>query len=197
MEGMLRCTASKPFCTALDLRNAHKQIRIIPEHVKRSVVTTPDDNMVSQVQIGDCNAPATYQALMYYLFSAYVRCFIIYLDNIVIYSDILEDHIAHVKLVLDILYKEKLYLSWHKLRFLVPELKLLGHVIDDEGIRMDSDKVNLVLNWKIPTNCNLLRGFIGSVGYLADDIPGIRIPMGILSTITADTVPFQWRAISI
>ena len=123
MEGMLRCTASKLFHTALDLKNAYEQIRIIPEHVKRSAVTTPDSNMVSQVvQIRDCNALAMYQVLMYYLFSAYVSHFMdIYLDNIVIYSDTLEDHIAHVKLVLDILYKEKLYLSQHKLRFLVPE----------------------------------------------------------------------------
>lgn len=112
-EGMLKHTASRPFHTALDLKNAYQQIRIIPEHVERSAVMTPDGNMVNQVvQIGDCNAPVTYQALMYYLFSAYVGCFMdIYLDDIVIYSSTLDKHIAHVKLVLDILYKEKLYLS--------------------------------------------------------------------------------------
>ena len=73
MEGMLRRVASKPFQTMLDLKNAYEQIRIIPEHVERSAVTTPDGNMVSQVvQQGDCNAPATYQSLMNHLFSAYI-----------------------------------------------------------------------------------------------------------------------------
>jgi hypothetical protein len=57
---------------------------------------------------------------------------------------------------------------------------------------MDPDKVDSVLGWKVPTNRDLLRGFIGSVGYLADDIPNIRIPMGVLSAITGDTVPFRW-----
>ena len=57
---------------------------------------------------------------------------------------------------------------------------------------MDAEKVNSVLNWKIPTNRDLLRGFIGSVGYLANDIPNIRIPMGVLSAITGDMVPFRW-----
>ena len=57
---------------------------------------------------------------------------------------------------------------------------------------MDPDKVDSVINWKVPTNHDLLRGFIGSVGYLADDIPGFRIPMGILSAITGDKVPFRW-----
>ena len=98
----------------------------------------------------------------------------------------------HVRMVLEILEREKLYLSKSKLHFLQPELKLLGRIIDDQGIRMDSDKVDSVLNWKIPTNRDLLRGFIGSVGYLADDIPNVRIPMGVLSSITGDTVPFRW-----
>ena len=57
---------------------------------------------------------------------------------------------------------------------------------------MDTEKVDSVLNWKVPTNRDLLRGFIGSVGYLADDIPNVRIPMGVLNAITGDTVPFRW-----
>lgn len=57
---------------------------------------------------------------------------------------------------------------------------------------MDPDKVDSVLNWKIPMNWDLLRGFIGSVGYLADDIPNVQISMGVLSSITGDMVPFRW-----
>lgn len=87
----------------------------------------------------------------------------IFLDDISIYSETLDDHIKHVKLVLDILAKEKLYLSGGKRHFIVPELKLLGRIVDNEGIRMDSEKVDSVLNWKVPTNRDLLRGFIGSV----------------------------------
>jgi hypothetical protein len=62
-------TANKPFQMMLDLKDAYEQIRIVPEHVNRSSVTTPDGNMVSLVvQQGDCNALATYQALMNHLF---------------------------------------------------------------------------------------------------------------------------------
>ncbi|CAA7268127.1 unnamed protein product [Cyclocybe aegerita] len=194
MEGMLRRMVSKLFRTALDLKSAYEQIRIIPEHVERMSMTTPDGNMVSHViQIGDCNAPVTYQALMNHLFSPYIGRFMdVYLDDIVIYDDDLDEHAEHVKLVLDILAEEKLYLSKDKLRFIAPELKLLGRVINDKGIRMDTDKVDSVLNWKVPTNRDLLRGFLGSVGYLADDVPGVRIPMGVLSALTGDTVPFRW-----
>jgi hypothetical protein len=136
MEGMLRRTTSKPLRTALDLKSTYEQIRIVPEHVARSMVTTPDGNMISQViQIGDCNAPATYQALMNYLFSSYIGRFMdIYLDDIVVYSNTLEEHTAHVKSVLDILSREKLYLSRSKLRFIASELKILGCIINNEGI---------------------------------------------------------------
>ena len=56
------------------------------------------------IQIGDCNAPAMYQALMNHLFSNYIGNWMdVYLDNIIIYSETLEEHIKHVKIVLDIL----------------------------------------------------------------------------------------------
>ena len=57
---------------------------------------------------------------------------------------------------------------------------------------MDPNKVDSVVNWKVPTNRDLLCGFLGSVGYLADDVPGVQVPMGILTALTGDTVPFHW-----
>jgi hypothetical protein len=57
---------------------------------------------------------------------------------------------------------------------------------------MDPDKVDNVLSWKTPTNRDLLRGFLGSVGYLADDIPSVRIPMAVLHGLTGDAMSFRW-----
>jgi hypothetical protein len=57
---------------------------------------------------------------------------------------------------------------------------------------MDPDKVDSVVNWKMPTNRDLLRGFLGSVGYLAEDLAKVRILMGVLHGITGDRVPFRW-----
>jgi Reverse transcriptase (RNA-dependent DNA polymerase) len=139
---------------ALDLKATYKQIQIVPEHVSRSAITMPDGNMVSLVmQMGDCNAPVTYQALMNHLFSSFIERFMnAYLDDIIIYSDTLEEHVTHVKNVLCILQKEKLYLSKNKLFFLATELNVLGHKINNSGIQMDPDKVNSISKWKVPTN---------------------------------------------
>lgn len=193
-EGILRHAAAHPFQTLMDGKDAYEQIWIQPNHVNWTAVTTPNGNMVSLViQIGDCNAPATYQALMNHIFSAYIGRFMdIYLDDIVIYSNTLEEHVQHVKTIIDILTKEKLYLSKKKLHFLKSEIKILGWIVNDNGIQMDPDKVDTVINWKTPTNRDLLRGFLGSVGYLADDIPNVCIPMAVLHGLTGDTVSFQW-----
>jgi len=79
------------------------------------------------MQIGDCNASATWQALMNHIFSPYIGVFMdVYLDDIIIYSNSLEEHVKHVKIIVDILKKEELYLLEPKLHFLVKELKILG-----------------------------------------------------------------------
>jgi len=57
---------------------------------------------------------------------------------------------------------------------------------------MDPDKVNSIVNWKVPTNRTLCKGFVGSVGYLADDIYKVRIPLGVLAEASAETKPFVW-----
>ena len=68
----------------------------------------------------------------------------------------------------------------------------MGQVVDDDGIRMDPAKVDKILAWKTPMNRDALRSFLGAVGFLADDIYNVRVPMGTLTEITEDTVPFRW-----
>lgn len=158
IDGMLCRVASAKYKSLLDLKDAYEQIQIILEHVEQSAVTTPDGNMVSLViQQGDCNVPATYQAVMNHIFSAYIGRFLdIYLDDIMVYPDSFEEHLKHVKIVIDILRQEKLYLSLKKLHFLADELQLLGCIVGCSGIRMDPAKVDSVVAWKMPTNQDLL-----------------------------------------
>lgn len=107
-EGILRRAARRRFRSMMDGKDAYEQIRIDPAHVQHTAVTTPDGNMICHViQQGDCNAPATYQASMNHIFSPYLGQFMdVYLDDVIIYSDTLEDHIKHVKLVIDVLTRE-------------------------------------------------------------------------------------------
>ena len=196
IEEILREVSKHKFRSLIDGKDAYEQIRIIPGHVSRTLFTTPDGTMESLVmQQGDCNAGATHQTLMNHIFASYIGVFMyVYLDDIIIFSDSVKEHVEHVRTIFDILRRERLFLGPNKMQFFAEELKILGHIIDDKGIRMDPHKVDKVLNWKTPTNKDLLRSFIGAVGFLAPDCKGIRIPMGHLSSLTAESRPWRWDA---
>jgi Reverse transcriptase (RNA-dependent DNA polymerase)/RNase H-like domain found in reverse transcriptase len=170
-------------------------IRVEPDNVWKTLFNTLDGTMVSNVmQQGDCNAPTMYQTLMNYLFSVFIGVFMdVYLNDIIIYSDSISDHLKHCRTVLAILRQQKLYLSTpDKLQFFATKLKILGHVIDDNGIVMDPDKVDPISKWKTPTNWDLLLQFVGAAGYVAENCPNLRIESSVLSTLTGSTTIWRW-----
>ena len=97
IEAILRNVASHPFRSLIDGKDAYEQIRVVPEHVSRTLFTTPDGTMVSHVmQLGDCNGGATYQALMNHIFAPHLGVFMdVYLDDVVIYYVRIRDLSLH------------------------------------------------------------------------------------------------------
>ncbi|CAG8640341.1 4465_t:CDS:1, partial [Acaulospora colombiana] len=164
IQNILETVAQFKYKSLIDGRDAYEQIRVDPKDVQKTLFNTPDGTMVSYVmQQGDTNAGATYQTLMNHIFASFIGIFMfVYLDDIIIFSNTVEDHVKHIRLVLDVLRKEKLYLSSSdKLQFFARPLVILGHVIDDKGIKMDPHKVDRISNWKTPTNATLVAGFTG------------------------------------
>ena len=104
IEGILRKVSHHKYRSLIDGKDAYEQIRVIPKHVSRTIFTTPDGTMESLVmQQGDCNAGATYQTLMNHTFAPYIGVFVyVYLDDIIIFSDSIREHIDHIRTVLDI-----------------------------------------------------------------------------------------------
>ncbi|KAF9441469.1 DNA/RNA polymerase [Macrolepiota fuliginosa MF-IS2] len=92
------------------------------------------------------------------------------LDNLFIYMEDLESHVEAVMTTIDILEVEKFYVNPRKMQLLKEVLLALGWVVSNEGICMDLDKVDNLAKWKMPTNKELLHGFLGSAGSLADNI---------------------------
>ena len=136
IETIVHNVVTHPYHTLLDREDTYEQIFVMPEDVPKTLFTMPDGMIVSHVmQISDCNAGMTYQSLMNHIFALYIGSFMdVYLDNIVIYLDMPEKHVKHVKTVIDTLHVNKLYLSEHKLQFFMDELCILGHIIDHEGV---------------------------------------------------------------
>ncbi|GKF79800.1 putative reverse transcriptase domain-containing protein, partial [Tanacetum coccineum] len=86
---------------------------------------------------------------------------IVFIDDILIYSKTKEDHEVHLRLVLELLRKEKLYAKFSKCEFWLQELHFLGHVVNQSGIHVDPSKIKAVKNWKAPTTSSEIRSFFG------------------------------------
>ncbi|CEL56461.1 hypothetical protein RSOLAG1IB_11933 [Rhizoctonia solani AG-1 IB] len=184
-----------PYKSVLNGKDAYKQIRVEEKDVPKTLFHTPLGTMVSQVmQQGDCNTGATYQQLMNHLFSAHIGVFMyVYLDNIIIFSNTIKEHVSHIRAILNILEQEKFYLSPKKMQFFTKEINLLGHVINKKGIKMDPHKVHSIKKWKTPTTKEQVASYIGALGYLAPNCKGIRQPMAILSKCASGTGQFCWE----
>jgi hypothetical protein len=130
----------------LDMSDAYEQIRIEPEDVHKTSFSTIYGTFRSHVmQQGDCNAPATFQRLMTHIFRDFIGSFVhVYLDDIFIFSNSTEEHERHLALVFDAFRKAQLYLSREKVNLYAKSMECLGHVIDDDGIHADEDKMTRI-----------------------------------------------------
>uniref|UniRef100_A0A3Q7IFJ0 Reverse transcriptase domain-containing protein n=1 Tax=Solanum lycopersicum TaxID=4081 RepID=A0A3Q7IFJ0_SOLLC len=115
---------------------------------------------------GLTNAPATFCTLMNRLFHSYLDQFVVvYLDDIVVYSDNMEDHVKHLCKVFEILRNNELYVKREKCSFAQPIVRFFGHTISHGKIQMDSDKIAAINNWEAPTKVPELRSFLVLANY--------------------------------
>ncbi|GKA09082.1 putative reverse transcriptase domain-containing protein [Tanacetum coccineum] len=90
---------------------------------------------------------------------------IVFIDDILIYSKSKKEHEVHLKLILELLEKEKLFGKFSKCEFWLQEVRFLRHVVNNEGIHVDPSKIEAVKNWKPPKTPTKIRSFLGLAGY--------------------------------
>jgi hypothetical protein len=96
---------------------------------------------------------------------------IVFIDDILVYSENEEDHAEHLRIVLTKLRDHQLYAKFSKCEFWLRTIPFLGHVLYEEGISVDPSKVQEVMYWKTPTTVHEVQSFLGLAGYYRRFIP--------------------------
>ena len=179
----------------IDLSDAYEQVRIVLEDIEKTGFATPYGTFLSMVmQQGDCNAPATFQRLMTTIFQDFIGRFVhVYLDDIFVYSDSVADHEKHLRLVFTKLREQKLYLSRAKCDLYSKRMDCLGHIIDDDGLHADADKMSRIREWRTPRSYNEVQRFLGLVNYIAPFMPNVTAYTTPLSEMEHNGRAFVWR----
>ncbi|KAI2658554.1 Transposon Tf2-9 polyprotein [Labeo rohita] len=149
--------------TKLDLRSAYNLIRIrAGDEWKTAFSTTTGHYEYRVMPFGLANSPSYFQAFVNDVFRDMLnRWVIIYIDDILIYSNSYSEHVQHVRAVLQRLVKHELYAKEEKCEFHQERITFLGYVISPEGVAMDESKVNAVRNWPRPKTLKELQRFLG------------------------------------
>ena len=135
---------------------------------------------------GVTNAPGVFMEYMNRIFHAFLDQFVVvFIDDILIYSKIEEEHAEHLKIVLQALKEKQLYAKLSKCEFWLSEVSFLGHIISGSGIAIvDPSKVDAVSQWETLKSVTEIRSFLGLTGYYRRFIEGfskLALPLTQLS----------------
>ncbi|SPO29980.1 uncharacterized protein UTRI_10291 [Ustilago trichophora] len=151
----------------IDLTSGYWQIRLKPEDVSKTAFNTRIGKFEFLVMpFGLKNAPSVFQTLVNRVLRPYLDKFVIvYLDDILIYSNTLDEHREHVSRILEILEQHRLFAKPSKCIFGTTSIEFCGHLVGQGNIKPLEDKVKLIRDWPRPTSIHDLRSFLGLCSY--------------------------------
>lgn len=168
IDDILDSLSGNKYFTVLDMKSGYHQIEIEEQHKDRIAFTVGPLRFFefNKMCFGLANAPATYQRLQEQcLGDLHLKICFIYLDDLIIFSRTFDEHITRLRQVFSRIQDYGLKLSPKKCSFLIKQVKYIGHIVSEQGVQADPDKIDKVKNWPTPTNPDQVRSFLGFVGY--------------------------------
>jgi hypothetical protein len=151
----------------IDLRSGYHQIKIRPCDIPKTTFSTRYGLYEYLIMsFGLTNAPTYVMYLMNSVFMPKLDKFVmVFIDDILIYSKDEDEHMQHLRIVLQRLQDHQLYAKFSKCEFWLSSVKFLGHTISSEGISVYPSKVQEVMDRNLPNSVHQIRSFLGLAGY--------------------------------
>ncbi|GJU68766.1 putative reverse transcriptase domain-containing protein [Tanacetum coccineum] len=160
---------------------------------QEEIVVVRDFPELSGTDLSELQDKGSFDKIFVSMRKPYLDKFVIvFIDDILIYSKTQEEHVEHLRLVLELLKKEKLYAKFSKCEFWLREVQFLGHVINGNGIHVDPSKIEAVKNWKAPRTLTEVRSFLGLAGYYRRFIENFSKIAKSLTILTQKCKTFDW-----
>lgn len=178
----------------LDLLSGYHQMQVHPDDRHKTAFRTRYGHYeFNVVPFGLTNAPAAFSTMMRNALDPLIdTCVVVYLDDILIYSNNVDDHLRDIRQVLTLLRKAGLYCKLSKCSFMQEETEFLGHVISKDGLKTNAGLVKAVREWPTPRNQREIMQFLGLTNFYHQYIKGyadIALP---LTQLLGSNASFAW-----
>ncbi|KAL5515018.1 hypothetical protein EMCRGX_G000127 [Ephydatia muelleri] len=184
------------YFSTLDLASGYWQVEVDPLDREKTAFITPFGlHQFRVMPFGLSNAPATFQRLMEQVLAGlhWSTC-LVYLDDIIVFSRTVADHLDQLRDVFTSLKNAGLTLKPSKCHLLQMEVRYLGHVVSGKGIQTDPEKVRSVFDWPIPLNQKDLKCFLGLASYYRRFVQGFAQVAAPLNALTNKGKEWMWTA---
>ena len=178
----------------IDLQKGFHQLRVKEANVPKTAFRTRYGLFEFMVMpFGVTNAPTFFMDLMHQIFSPFLDKFVvIFVDDILIYSKNEQEHEEHLRIVLETLRREELYVGLSKCSFRLPSISFLGHIITRDGISSDPKKVQTVRDWPTPKTAKQVKQFVGLAGYYRRFVKDFSKLVAPMTKLTRKGEKFIW-----
>ncbi|KAJ9543842.1 LOW QUALITY PROTEIN: hypothetical protein OSB04_023549 [Centaurea solstitialis] len=179
------------YFSKINFRSGYHQMRVREEDIAKTAFRTRYGHYEFLVMpFGLTNAPAVF---MNRVCRPYLDKFVIvFIDDILIYSQSKEDHEQHLRSILELLKAEELYAKFSKCEFWIREVHFLGQVVNKEGIQVDPAKIEAIKKWEAPKTPTEIRQFLGMAGYYRRFIANFSKIAQPLTALTQKDKKFIW-----
>jgi len=196
MDFILQNIVGSQRMSMLDGFSGYNQILVHPDDQEKIAFTTPWGTfMYAKMPFGLMNAGATFQRAMDIAFAEEKdKSVVVYLDDITVFSKREEDHLKHLEKVLLKCRRFGISLNPTKSIFALTSGKLLGHIISEEGIRIDPNRVNAIKKLDLPRSKKEIQSFLGKVNFVRRFIPNFAEVVKNITKMLKKGADFKWTA---